>query len=70
MKLQIKQGGINEQGREKKFGLIIKQAKNFASRVAKNLKIVPEHACLFRTGKYLQLLTILCLKEEKKKKGS
>ena len=39
-------------GQGKKFGFIIQQAKNFASRVAKNLKIVPEHALLLGTRDY------------------
>ena len=35
--------------RKKKIEFIIEQAKNFASRVAKYLKIVPEHAGLLGT---------------------
>ena len=36
-------------GQGKKYGFMIEQAKNFASRVAKNIKIVPEHALVLGT---------------------
>ena len=45
----IEQGRNKRAGCEKKIGFVIKQAKNFASRVAKYLKIVPEHAGLLDT---------------------
>ena len=55
----IKQGGINEQAGKKKPGFIIEQAKYFASRVAKNQKIVPEHARLFGSVEYVVSTLIL-----------
>ena len=48
----IKQGRNKRAGCEKKIGFVIEQAKNFASRVAKYLKIVPEHAGLLGTREY------------------
>ena len=50
-KITHRAGWNKRAGWGKKFGFLIEQAKNFASRVAKNLKIVSEHACLFGTGK-------------------
>ena len=48
----IEQGRNKRAGCEKKIGFVIEQAKNFASRVAKYLKIVPEHAGLLGTREY------------------
>ena len=49
------QAGWNKRvGRENCFEFIIEQAKKSASRVAKNLKIVREHALLLGTREYLE----------------